>query len=428
MTAPAEVSRGARRVATPQVSTVQANAVRARLVARRREQTAQFAGHQATLVALTADSSATGLDRALAALRMYGACEAIEEIEKDLVRLDNSGHGSCRSCGRPIPFEHLETIPQAGFCVACLSPVRSSADGLTAPRRRPVRGEHTGALPPPPLVCSPQHLQQLASSTSDDIVGDPRSREMIGCDEDDIVEQIDRGRAPGIPPPVASHPLALAESRARHPSSARHDEEQHESTCPACGSTSTTPADAAEAVRRLVALARRLLRGNSDEARRHLSGRPTTLDWSPWERTARLRDELHVTANRVARFGVDDQPIVDPIRITAPTAAGAGLGPEQLLFQLDLSAGRLVALLGPLSEWDWTRTCQLGDRLVTLGELVDRVLHGAVHDLLDLLQTAPVPGSERPHVLTDGRSLRDRDEHPSRYSPEREADRHVRTS
>jgi hypothetical protein len=210
---------------------------------------------------------------------------------------------------------------------------------------------------------------------------------------------------------------------------ARYDEERHQSTCPACGSTSTTPADAAESVRRLVALARRLLRGNSDEAHRHLSSRPATVDWSRWERTARLRDELHVTTNRVARFGVDDQPIVDPIRIAGPTAAGAGLGPEQLLFQLDLSARRLIAVLGPLSEWDWTRTGQLGGRLVTLGELVDGVLHGAVHDLLDLLQTAPVLASERRHVVTDGRSLRDRsDEHPSRYSPEREANRHASTS
>lgn len=135
-----------------------------------------------------------------------------------------------------------------------------------------------------------------------------------------------------------------------------------------------------------------------------------------------------MTANRVARFGVDDHPIVDRIRITASTAAGA-LGPEQLLFQLDLSAGRLIALLGPLSDWDWTRTCHLDGRLVTLGELVDRVLHGAVHDLLDLLHAAPVLAPKRLRVATDGRSQRDRsDEHQSRYSPEKEADRHACTS
>lgn len=421
MTAPAEVPRGAGRVAARHVSTVQANAVRALLVATRREQTAQFARHQATLAALTANSSAdrTGLDRAMAALRMYDAREAIEEIEDALVRLDTSDHGSCGSCGRPIPFVHLDTIPQAGFCAACLTPMGYSADRLTAPRRRP--------------ICP----HQLAPSTSGDTVGSRRPGGTSGCGDDDIFEQTDRGRAPGIPPPiqqdapvgtVAPHPVALAESGARHPSSARHDEERHETTCPVCGSTSTTPADAAEAVRRLVALARRLLRGESDEARRHLSGRPTTFDWSLWERTARLRDELHVTANRVARFGVDDHPIVDRIRITASTAAGA-LGPEQLLFQLDLSAGRLIALLGPLSDWDWTRTCHLDGRLVTLGELVDRVLHGAVHDLLDLLHAAAVLAPERLRVPTDGRSQRDRsDEHQSRYSPEKEADRHACTS
>ena len=164
MTAPAEVPRGAGRVAARHVSTVQANAVRALLVATRREQTAEFAGHQATLAALTANSSAdrTGLDRAMAALRMYDAREAIEEIEDALVRLDNSDHGSCGSCGRPIPFVHLDTIPQAGFCAACLTPMGYSADRLTAP----LPSARPAWLPPQPL----------ASSTSDDTVRQPPVR------------------------------------------------------------------------------------------------------------------------------------------------------------------------------------------------------------------------------------------------------------
>jgi hypothetical protein len=102
------------------------------------------------------------------------------------------------------------------------------------------------------------------------------------------------------------------------------------------------------------------------------------------ERVARLRDELHATANRVARFAVDDLPIVDPARTTTPTDASM-LAPEQVLSRLELTAGRLITLLEPLSAREWARTGRMGDRLVTLGEIVDRVVHGAAHDLLDLL-------------------------------------------
>lgn len=255
--------------------------------------------------------------------------------------------------------------------------------------------------------------------------------EALGYTEIHLRVPIDRSRAPGVPPPtrqqvsvlVADAPdrRALAESRARHPSADRHDESPDEPTCPACGSTSMTAAGSPGAVRRLVTLASQLLRGSTDEERRHLLGCPTTPGWSPVERVALLRDELQVTANRVARFGVDDHPIVDPVLITAPTAASAALAMEQLLFQLDLSAGRLIALLDPLSPRDWTRTCRVGDRLVTLGELVAGVVHRATHDLVDLLPAAPVLAPDGMAALTDARPPPDRREaHSPNCSPMRE--------
>jgi hypothetical protein len=118
----------------------------------------------------------------------------------------------------------------------------------------------------------------------------------------------------------------------------------------------------------------------------------TPLDNSRLERLARLGDELHATANRVARFVVDEHPVVDPVRVMKASIAGAALAPEWVLFRLDFTAERLRAALEPLSAVDWARIGQMDNRLVTLGEVVDGVLHGAVHDVLDLIR----PASDRP--------------------------------
>lgn len=178
MTAPFEVSRRADGAATSQVSTLQADTVRAALLAGMVEQAAQFARHAATLAVLTANASedtTAGLDRARAALHAYRAREAIEEIEDALVRIEDGGYGTCQSCDWPIPFERLEAIPQARFCASCASPPGSTNDRIAGSRLGPGRGEHTGTLPPPP-VCSPQRLHQFASPTSEKTSGRPTAR------------------------------------------------------------------------------------------------------------------------------------------------------------------------------------------------------------------------------------------------------------
>jgi hypothetical protein len=64
----------------------------------------------------------------------------------------------------------------------------------------------------------------------------------------------------------------------------------------------------------------------------------------------------------------------------------------------------------------------LGDRVVTLGELVERVVDGAAHDLLELLQAAPLLMPEGVVVLSHRRSPRDRRETPLQtYSTTRRA-------
>jgi hypothetical protein len=116
------------------------------------------------------------------------------------------------------------------------------------------------------------------------------------------------------------------------------------------------------------------------------------------DRLARLSDELHATANRVARFAVDEVPIVDPVRILKASTAGAELAPEGVLFRLDVTAERLMAALEPLSGLDWARSGRMDDRRTTLGEVVDGVLHGAAHDVLGLMEQQSDGTTENRHA------------------------------
>jgi RNA polymerase-binding transcription factor DksA len=178
MTAPFEVLRRAGRATTPQLSTLQADTLRARLLAEMEEQSAQFARHAAALADLTANSSedtTCGRARAMAALHAYRARQAIEEIEGALVRIEDGSYGTCQSCGWPIPFEGLEAVPQARFCGDCATPAASAADRPAGPRLGPGRGEHTEALPPRP-VCSPQYLHHLGSPRSENTGGQRTAR------------------------------------------------------------------------------------------------------------------------------------------------------------------------------------------------------------------------------------------------------------
>lgn len=56
-----------------------------------------------------------GRDRALAHI----AADAIADIADALARIDEGTYGICEACGCPIPFERLEVIPHARFCVGC---------------------------------------------------------------------------------------------------------------------------------------------------------------------------------------------------------------------------------------------------------------------------------------------------------------------
>jgi RNA polymerase-binding transcription factor DksA len=121
MTTPFEASTRAGHTAEPSLSTLQTNTLRLALLNGREQQTAAFTHHADTLVRRTADScdDTTGRDRAMAALHMYVAREAIEEIQDALLRIRNGEYGTCQSCGLPISLARLEVFPWTRCCTAC---------------------------------------------------------------------------------------------------------------------------------------------------------------------------------------------------------------------------------------------------------------------------------------------------------------------
>lgn len=130
------------------------------------------------------------------------------------------------------------------------------------------------------------------------------------------------------------------------------------------------PVAAMATVRRLVGLARQEL-ADRDEA--HWPA----PDQSPFERAARLQDELHAAGEQIALLVGDRDPVVDPDQLVARWAAHEELTAEQLTFRLDLTAERLAVVLERLSEQEWQQACRVSGQSVTLGELVDMMLEHA---------------------------------------------------
>lgn len=122
-----------------------AETLRDRLLAKMGERSTEFANNATNFAKLTTDSSQDprGLDRATAALRMYRAVAAIEELHDALVRVKEGRFGTCQSCSRPIPPKRLESFPQTRFCAVCSAAV----DHRGRTRRGPFLGEPTGVPP-----------------------------------------------------------------------------------------------------------------------------------------------------------------------------------------------------------------------------------------------------------------------------------------
>lgn len=121
-TAPTQVHRQ-RQFVPSELTGDQLASLRARLTGALAAHRANFEQSDALATALTADTDDVGgRDREVARLGADHAHDAMVDVEHALDRLDDGTYGTCAACGRPIPFERLEAIPQARHCVACPPP------------------------------------------------------------------------------------------------------------------------------------------------------------------------------------------------------------------------------------------------------------------------------------------------------------------
>jgi RNA polymerase-binding transcription factor DksA len=84
------------------------------------EREAQVTDCRATTSELTGQGDVDSLlEREIALASAASANEALDDVRHALERLEAGTYGVCEGCGRTIPFERLEAIPQARLCVAC---------------------------------------------------------------------------------------------------------------------------------------------------------------------------------------------------------------------------------------------------------------------------------------------------------------------
>jgi len=72
----------------------------------------------------------SGLEKQFASLQRTS--EELAEVEHALGKLEKGTYGLCDSCGKPIPADRLEVVPQANLCVECKA-------------RQPKTGERKGS-------------------------------------------------------------------------------------------------------------------------------------------------------------------------------------------------------------------------------------------------------------------------------------------
>jgi RNA polymerase-binding transcription factor DksA len=87
------------------------------------EQAARCEAELSSLADAPGDIAADDREAMVAALARARA--GVDETRQALMRLQDGTYGLCLSCGRPVPFERLEAIPETQLCVSC-SRVRPS--------------------------------------------------------------------------------------------------------------------------------------------------------------------------------------------------------------------------------------------------------------------------------------------------------------
>lgn len=87
----------------------------------------ELAGQQERLSALEAeyaqllaDPDVVQEDRDSTRILLEATRATVESAEEALARVEGGTYGRCVSCGKAIPAERLEAIPDADMCVECV--------------------------------------------------------------------------------------------------------------------------------------------------------------------------------------------------------------------------------------------------------------------------------------------------------------------
>ncbi len=75
------------------------------------------------------------LEKRLASLRRTR--EQLAEVEHALGKLEKGTYGLCDFCGKPIPSDRLEAVPQANLCLECKARQPKTGEGKGSKKEAP---------------------------------------------------------------------------------------------------------------------------------------------------------------------------------------------------------------------------------------------------------------------------------------------------
>jgi len=88
------------------------------------------------------DAAADIYERSKALSFIYSLQEKLGQLNHAIEKIENGSYGICEMCGRPIPAERLEIVPETTLCVKCAQEQEMRAGirrNVPPPRPRPIR-------------------------------------------------------------------------------------------------------------------------------------------------------------------------------------------------------------------------------------------------------------------------------------------------
>ncbi len=81
------------------------------------------AGDSSAVPSHPADEDAEGFDAQV--ILAQNEEHLLENVEAALERIEAGKYGTCEACGKPIPKQRLDALPQAATCLACAEKAES---------------------------------------------------------------------------------------------------------------------------------------------------------------------------------------------------------------------------------------------------------------------------------------------------------------